>query len=69
MQRKCAFYPYSYPLVVQPLIAENTQYFPHLHERRWKHNINSKTRKVVAATVGLVEQQVPMFKTNFLSWY
>ena len=55
--------------MVQPLIAENTQYFPYLYESRWKRNTNAKIRKVIAATVGLVEQQVPMFNTKFFSWY
>ena len=63
---KCSF-GINRPLIVQPLIAESKQYFPYVHEKFWKSN--NLYSNVTAATVGLVEQQVPIFNTVFLVWY
>lgn len=54
------------PLIVQPLIAERTQYFPYVYAKLWEMQRFSGS---IAATVGLVEQQVPFFDSLFLEWY
>lgn len=67
----CAFWPNIAPMITQPLIAESTQYFEYVHEQVWKVDLQHKKRysKAIAATVGLVEQQVPIFNAAFLEWY
>lgn len=67
----CAFWPNMAPMITQPLIAESTQYFEYVHEQVWKVDLQHKKRysKAIAATVGLVEQQVPIFNAAFLEWY
>jgi len=67
--RKCAFWPNEPPLVVQPLIKQDTQYFPYLHLSAWRRYSKLHKGRPLAATVGLVEQQVPFFHTPFLEWY
>ena len=32
----CAFWPHPQPLIVQPLISENTQLFDYVNERPWR---------------------------------
>ena len=54
------------PLIVQPLIAERTQYFPYVYAKLWEMQRFSGS---ITATVGLVEQQVPFFDSLFLEWY
>lgn len=57
----CSFYPP--PLIVQPLIHENTQYFDFVGQYFWKNT------GVVSSTVGIIEQQVPMFDSIFFEWF
>jgi len=59
----CAFYPHV-PLVVQPLIAENTQFLQYMNARAWKSK-----KGVLASASGLVEQQVPAFDSAFFHWF
>lgn len=59
---KCAFYPYV-PLIVQPLIAENTQFLRYMNQQSWKDS------GVVASASGLIEQQVPAFDSMFFEWF
>lgn len=70
LTRRCAFWPDEPPLVVQPLIKQDTQYFPYVHLSAWmRYSKLHKGQQPLAATVGLVEQQVPFFHTPFLEWY
>lgn len=57
----CTFFPP--PLITQPLIHEDTQYFKFVTYSHWKKwNIQS-------SAVGIVEQQVPMFESIFFQWF
>lgn len=69
LTRRCAFWPDEPPLVVQPLIKQDTQYFPYVHLSVWMRYSKLHKGRPLAATVGLVEQQVPFFHTPFLEWY
>jgi hypothetical protein len=60
---KCAFYPDKAPLIVQPLIAENTQYLRYVNARAWTKG------GVIASGSGLVEQQCPAFDAVFFEWF
>lgn len=61
----CGFQGDLRPLIVQPVIAERTQYFPFVHAEFWQR----LGRKVYASSSGLVEQQVPYFDALFLDWF
>ena len=50
----CAFWPQPPPLLVQPLIGESTQLFEYVNQHSW--NVFGRD-SVIAASVGLVEQQ------------
>ena len=60
----CAFYPHV-PLVVQPLIAENTQFLQYMNAKSWK---KIGLKDVLASASGVVEQQVPAFDAIFFEW-
>eukprot|EP01032_Pedospumella_encystans_P016574 gene16574-18904_t len=62
---RCSFGDDYRPLIAQPLIVERTQYFPYVYAGAW----NTTRRNVYAASVGLVEQQVPFFDATFLEWF
>jgi hypothetical protein len=51
------------PLIVQPVIAEPTQYFNFVWQKTWQHT------GYVAIASGLVEQQVPFFDAIFFEWF
>jgi len=51
------------PLIVQPLIQENTQFYVFLNEETWKDD------NIIFSETGLVEQQVPIMSSMFLTWY
>lgn len=60
----CVFHPK--PLIVQPLIAEYTQYILWANERPWRHR---NFKRIIGNEVHLVEQQVPMFDSRFFHWF
>ena len=67
----CAFWPQPPPLIVQPLIHESIQFFTYLNRDFWqrqqdKHNYSTA---VLASSVGLIEQQVPLFDSMFFEWF
>jgi hypothetical protein len=51
------------PIITQPLIHENTQFYRYLHRSSWKNS------KVIATAVGFIEIQAPIFDTIFLEWF
>jgi hypothetical protein len=57
----CAFV--KPPLISQPLISENTQFYRYLHKSSWKNT------KALASAVGFIEIQAPLFETTFLEWF
>ena len=59
----CALRNQPPPLIVQPVIAEPTQYFNFVLQQTWKDT------GVVATASGLVEQQVPFFDAIFFEWF
>lgn len=59
----CAFRNQPPPLVVQPVIAESTQYFNFVAQSTWKET------GIVATASGLVEQQVPFFDSIYFEWF
>ncbi len=61
----CAFQ--QKPLIVQPLVAEDTQYFDFVSHRVWRNRPEGEN--VIASASGLIEQQVPMFDAVFFEWF
>lgn len=59
----CAFHPNPPPLIVQALVAENTQYFPFVTVKGWGN------KPLTAVATGLVEQQIPAFDSVFFEWF
>lgn len=57
----CAFGTHA-PLVVQAVVAENTQFLGYMNARAWRGS------GVVASASGLVEQQCPAFDSIFFEW-
>ncbi len=51
------------PIISQPLIHENTQFYRYLHKDSWK-NV-----KALASGVGFIEIQAPIFETSFLEYF
>jgi hypothetical protein len=62
---KCSFYPT--PLIVQPLVYESNQYISYMNLLQWRRS--SAFNNVMATSVGLIEQQVPMFDAIFFEWF
>lgn len=52
------------PIISQPLIQENTQYFPIFNAVSWK-----LAHHITAQRIRFVEQQIPIFNTDFFEWY
>lgn len=59
----CAFNNQPPPLIVQPVISQDTQYFQYVWIKSW-HDTG-----VLASATGLVEQQVPIFDSIFFEWF
>ena len=51
------------PLVVQAVVAENTQFLGYMNARAWRG------KDVLASASGLIEQQAPAFDALFLEWF
>ena len=51
------------PLIVQPVIAEPTQYFNFVLQKTWHGS------GYIAVASGLIEQQVPLFDAIFFEWF
>jgi hypothetical protein len=66
---KCSFPAKAPPLIVQPLILGSSQYFPYVNSDTWQKIFKRTSKSVSAASVGLVEQQVPMFHAQFFEWF
>ncbi len=61
------------PLVLQPLIADNTQPYTYLNANTWAF-VNEKERQnhkrtVRTSSTGFIEIQTPIFNTYFLEFY
>eukprot|EP01039_Chlorochromonas_danica_P008108 gene8108-8947_t len=55
------------PLITQPLVASQTpQYITYVNYHNWQRG---GRERVVASSTGLIEQQVPIFDSNFLQWF
>lgn len=54
---------FDVPLVAQPLIHENTQFYRYTHRRSWTNS------NILASTTGFIEIQAPLIDTLFLEWY
>lgn len=52
------------PLVSQPLIHEDTQYYPYLQTKSWEGN-----QSVVMSDSGFIEIQAPLLYGPLLEWY
>jgi len=53
------------PLIVQPVIAENTQTYKYLNQKSWTEHRD----RVVAAHTGFVEIQAPVMDTHLFRFY
>ena len=51
------------PMISQPLLADNSQYFKYLNVRSWKGAM------VFAVPTSYVEQQTPLLNTLFFNWF
>lgn len=58
---QCSFL--QVPIIIQPLIRENTQFYRYLQRDGWNKY------GYLSSEVGFVEIQVPMFDSKFLQWY
>lgn len=58
---QCAFE--HIPVITQPLIHEQTQFYRYLHAPAWKNSY------ALASEVGFIEIQAPLFNARYLEWF
>jgi hypothetical protein len=59
----CGFPRQAAPLIVQPTVAEDTQFFDFVSASTWRD------KQTIATASGIVEQQVPLFDSLFFEWF
>ncbi len=59
------------PIISQPVVADDTQFFPTLNAGYWnKSGLGiGKQAKFLAQQVRIIEQQMPIFQADFFEWY
>jgi len=57
------------PLVSQPVVADNTQFFPSLNAAYWAKAGLGRRASHLAQLVRFTEQQMPIFQSDFFEWY
>ena len=60
----CGFQNQTRPLVIQPVVEEDTQFFEFVGKAKW-----SNYQTVIASATGMVEQQAPLFDAMFFEWF
>ena len=58
------------PLIMQPTLHQSTEWNPVFSKHYWYYpNGNEKFQGARGGQVRFIEQQMPIFRSNFLSWY
>lgn len=67
---RCSYYPYPSPLVIQPLIAGNTQVYKYLNQRTWAAYADKfPTQDIRSIGTGFIEIQAPFMHAGYFNWY